>query len=58
VFSLLRYKHSHMYQSIELFGRPHNIQPGWITIGNQLEGVNIGDAEVKQRVTDYLKAVK
>ena len=26
-------------RKIELFGRPHNVQPNWITLGNQLDGV-------------------
>lgn len=30
-------------RKIELFGRQHNVQPNWITIGNQLDGVNLVD---------------
>jgi mRNA (2'-O-methyladenosine-N6-)-methyltransferase len=30
-------------RKIELFGRPHNIQPNWITLGNQLDGVHLVD---------------
>ena len=26
---------------IELFGRMHNCQPNWLTVGNQLEGVQL-----------------
>lgn len=28
-------------RKIELFGRAHNVQPNWITLGNQLDGVRI-----------------
>lgn len=28
-------------RKIELFGRPHNVQPNWITLGNQLNGVRL-----------------
>ncbi|CAH1114556.1 unnamed protein product [Psylliodes chrysocephalus] len=30
-------------RKIELFGRPHNIQPNWITLGNQVDGIRILD---------------
>ncbi|KAG5879524.1 hypothetical protein JTB14_029890 [Gonioctena quinquepunctata] len=30
-------------RKIELFGRPHNIQPNWITLGNQVDGIRIVD---------------
>ncbi|GJQ76290.1 hypothetical protein Trydic_g2019 [Trypoxylus dichotomus] len=30
-------------RKIELFGRPHNIQPNWITLGNQVEGIKLID---------------
>ena len=26
-------------RKIELFGRPHNVQPNWVTLGNQLDGI-------------------
>ena len=28
-------------RKVELFGRPHNVQPNWVTLGNQLDGVKI-----------------
>ena len=28
-------------RKIELFGRPHNVNPNWVTLGNQLDGVVI-----------------
>lgn len=36
-------------RKIELFGRPHNVQPNWFTLGNQLDGVVIHDEEVLAR---------
>ncbi|XP_057666903.1 N6-adenosine-methyltransferase catalytic subunit isoform X1 [Diorhabda carinulata] len=30
-------------KKIELFGRPHNIQPNWITLGNQVDGIRLVD---------------
>ena len=33
-------------KKIELFGRPHNVQPNWITLGNQLDGVRLIDPEL------------
>ena len=26
---------------VELFGREHNCQPNWLTVGNQLQGVHL-----------------
>lgn len=33
-------------RKVELFGRPHNVQPNWITLGNQLEGVCLKDPDI------------
>ncbi|KAF7274373.1 methyltransferase like 3 [Rhynchophorus ferrugineus] len=33
-------------RKIELFGRPHNIQPNWITLGNQVDGIRLIDPEL------------
>ncbi|XP_050356115.1 N6-adenosine-methyltransferase subunit METTL3 isoform X2 [Nymphalis io] len=33
-------------RKIELFGRPHNVQPNWITLGNQVDGVRLVDPEL------------
>jgi len=33
-------------RKIELFGRPHNIQPNWITLGNQVDGVRLVDPQL------------
>lgn len=40
-------------RKIELFGRPHNIQPNWMTLGNQLDGVRLLDPEM---IRDFKKA--
>ena len=34
---------------IELFGRQHNCQPNWVTLGNQLGGCQIYDLDLKER---------
>lgn len=39
-------------RKIELFGRPHNVQPNWITLGNQVEGVRLTDPEL---ITEFRK---
>lgn len=39
-------------RKIELFGRPHNVQPNWITLGNQLDGVRLVDPEL---ITQFKK---
>lgn len=35
-------------RKIELFGRQHNCQPNWVTLGNQLDGVHLVDPEVAE----------
>ncbi|XP_073986333.1 methyltransferase like 3 isoform X3 [Rhodnius prolixus] len=43
-------------RKIELFGRPHNVQPNWITLGNQVDGVRLVDPQLisafRQRYPD------
>nr|VZI45711.1 unnamed protein product [Spirometra erinaceieuropaei] len=36
-------------RKIELFGRPHNLQANWITLGNQLDGTYLIDPAVVDR---------
>lgn len=36
-------------RKLELFGRQHNVQKNWVTLGNQLEGVGIKDPEMLER---------
>ena len=33
-------------EKIEIFGRPHNTRPGWMTLGNQLDGTRILDPKI------------
>ena len=33
-------------RKVELFGRMHNCQPNWMTLGNQLDGIKIIDPDV------------
>ena len=34
---------------VELFGRMHNCQPNWLTVGNQLEGVHLVEEDRAER---------
>lgn len=36
-------------RKIEMFGRAHNCQPNWLTLGNQLDGVRIHDPDLQER---------
>jgi len=36
-------------RKVELFGRQHNVQPNWVTLGNQLSGVNLCEPDVVRR---------
>lgn len=36
-------------RKLEIFGRQHNTRPGWLTVGNQLEGTRIVERELLQR---------
>ncbi|KAI5960149.1 IME4 [Candida pseudojiufengensis] len=33
-------------RKLEIFGRQHNVRPGWLTIGNQLNGINLNEPEL------------
>lgn len=37
---------------LEIFGRQHNTRAGWLTIGNQLDGIRIADDRLHQRIRD------
>ena len=37
------------HRKIELFGRHHNVQPNWVTLGNQLQGVHLLDPDMVVR---------
>ncbi|RCK67375.1 N6-adenosine-methyltransferase IME4 [Candida viswanathii] len=43
-------KHS---RKLEIFGRDHNTRPGWLTIGNQLQGVSLYEPELKYKYDLY-----
>ena len=34
-------------RKVELFGRQHNCQPNWLTLGNQLDGIKIVNSDVR-----------
>lgn len=36
-------------RKLEIFGRPHNQRPGWITLGNQTDGVRLTDEVLIER---------
>ncbi|KND01520.1 uncharacterized protein SPPG_03319 [Spizellomyces punctatus DAOM BR117] len=36
-------------RKLEIFGRPHNTRDGWMTLGNQLDGVRICEKAVLER---------
>ncbi len=36
-------------KKIELFGRPDNCMPGWLTLGNQLTDVRLKDKNIIAR---------
>ena len=36
-------------RKLEIFARQHNVQPGWVCLGNQLNGVNIREPDMKAR---------
>ena len=33
---------------VELFARPHNRMPGWISLGNQLPGTYLTEGDIKE----------
>ncbi|KAK9819653.1 hypothetical protein WJX72_000802 [[Myrmecia] bisecta] len=36
-------------RKIEIFARQHNVRPGWVSLGNQLDGVKIREPEMQAR---------
>ena len=45
-------KHS---RKLEIFGRDHNVRPGWLTIGNQLTGVSLQEPMLLEAYDDLLE---
>lgn len=43
-------------RKVELFGRQHNTRPGWTTIGDQLKGDVIHDAELQRKLDRWRRA--
>ncbi|EGW33234.1 uncharacterized protein SPAPADRAFT_71109 [Spathaspora passalidarum NRRL Y-27907] len=43
-------------RKLEIFGRDHNTRPGWLTIGNQLQGVSLCEPEVKRKYESYIQS--
>lgn len=41
-------------KKLEIFGRQHNTRPGWVTIGNQLEGTHLLEEELSWRYDKWL----
>ncbi|CCE64243.1 hypothetical protein TPHA_0H00330 [Tetrapisispora phaffii CBS 4417] len=43
-------------RKLEIFGRNHNVRPGWLTIGNQLTGNCIHEMDVQERYDSFLNS--
>ena len=41
-------------RKLEIFGRDHNIRPGWFTIGNQVTGSCIHELDVKTKYDSFV----
>lgn len=40
-------------RKLEIFGRDHNVRPGWFTIGDQLTGTSIYEKDVLKRYDEF-----
>ena len=49
IYAFDLYQYNLFHRKVELFGRPHNVQPNWVTLGNQLDGIVIHDDEMLKR---------
>lgn len=45
-------------RKLEIFGRDHNIRPGWVTIGNQLTGTKLHEKEMILKYEQYKKNLR
>ncbi|CDO95745.1 unnamed protein product [Kluyveromyces dobzhanskii CBS 2104] len=45
-------------RKLELFGRDHNIRPGWFTIGNQVTGSSINEVDVKRKYSMFTEKLE
>ncbi|CAK9435467.1 uncharacterized protein LODBEIA_P01940 [Lodderomyces beijingensis] len=43
-------------RKLEIFGRTHNTRPGWLTIGNQLQGVSLSEPELRHKYETYVSS--
>ncbi|AMD19877.1 HCL274Wp [Eremothecium sinecaudum] len=43
-------------RKLEIFGRDHNVRPGWFTIGNQLTGTCIHELDVKRKYEKFVSS--
>ena len=41
-------------RKLEIFGRMHNVRKGWMTLGNQLHGINIHDKILLEQVQNSI----
>lgn len=41
-------------RKLEIFGRDHNIRPGWFTVGNQLTGTCIHEMDVRRKYERWI----
>ena len=37
-------------RKVEIFGRKHNVRPGWLTLGNQLGPDQVYEEELRERI--------
>ena len=42
-------------RKLEIFGRDHNIRPGWFTVGNQLTGTCIHEMDVRRKYEKWIR---
>lgn len=42
-------------RKLEIFGRQHNTRPGWLTVGNQLDGVHLVESSIRDRYDSWLR---
>lgn len=43
-------------RKLEIFGRDHNIRPGWFTVGNQLTGTCIHEMDVRKKYEKWVES--
>lgn len=45
-------------RKLEMFGRPHNLRDGWITVGNQLGNVHLTDPDLIEKFSKPIPGVQ